>query len=295
MELSQLNYFRTVARFQNMSKAASQLYVTQSTLSQNLRKLEDELGFTLFTRRGKSLALNELGQVVLKYSDEIFALLEEMRKELADRAEGSSAPVSISINTSTALLVQALPEFKQHYPQLLFQVAQSDFSLPDEDNYDLCINSYSIQQERENECPLLKERILVALPQGHPLSRQESILMEDLRNELFIRPAGKELQNQLITCCQNTGFKPNIAYNCDEPSTLLDFIEMGAGISLVPEITWRSTANRKIELRPIRGQELFRYIALSWRKNSYLSKSALLFRDFFIRYIQTHYPDYAIM
>ena len=87
MELSQLNYFRTVARFQNMSKAASQLYVTQSTLSQNLRKLEDELGVTLFTRRGKSLALNELGQVVLKYSDEIFALLEEMRKELENDLE----------------------------------------------------------------------------------------------------------------------------------------------------------------------------------------------------------------
>lgn len=290
MELSQLKYFCAVGKTQNMSKAAAELYVTQPTLSQNIKALEDELGIKLFDRFGKRVVLNDCGKTLLSYTDQIFALVSEAKDKLSDVAAMNDTVISISVNTSTNLLAQILPEFKEHHPEIHFRVMQNDCTQPDADDFDLCINCSSMRLDGPNVKTVLKERILLALPLNHPLSKKDIISFQDLRNESFIQVNGKELQNHLLACCQEAGFEPNITSVCDLPSTVCDFVEMGMGVALFPEITWQAPVARKIILRPLSGLAPLRYISVSWRLKTYLSKNAQIFRDYLISYIQEYFP-----
>ena len=294
MELAQLRYFCSVAKCQNMSKASSELYVTQPTLSQSVKRLESELGCSLFDRYGKSIVLNRQGKIVLHYADQVLGLLSEMEKELADLSADSARAVSISINTSSKLLTRILPAFRRIHPNIRFYVEQNDSSLPDKDDYDICINCAQEPPLVDNTKTILRERVLLAIPQGHPLAGLEEIPMAALELESFIQVAGKDLAHQLRRCCETAGFEPIIAFNCDYPSVAVDFVEMGLGLTLFPEISWASAMAPNLVLRPIQDVFPTRYISVSWRKNTYLSANARLFLDFFIDYMQAHYPQYAL-
>ena len=101
---------------------------------------------------------------------------------------------------------------------------------------------------------------------------------------------GKELQDHLYACCQEAGFEPNVAFVCDFPTTVCDFVEMGIGVALFPEITWYNPVGRGIVLRPLQERTSRRYISVSWRSSTYLSRNARLFRDHLIGYMREHYP-----
>ena len=277
-----------------MSKASGELYVTQPTLSQSIKRLESELGCPLFDRCGKSIVLNKQGKAVLHYADQVFGLLEEMERELADLAADGSAAVSVSINTSTKLLSTILPTFRKTNPHVCFYVEQNDFSHPDQDDYDICINCAQEPPAGENTKTILRERVLLALPLGHPLAQLEEVPMSALEREHFIQVAGKDLTLQLRRCCETAGFEPVVAFNCDRPAVAVDFVKMGLGVTLVPEISWASLAEHSMILRPIQDLSPTRYISLSWRKNTYLSANARAFRDFFIGYMQAVYPEYSL-
>lgn len=293
MELAQLRYFRTVAKCQNMSKASGELYVTQPTLSQSVKRLESELGCALFDRYGKSIVLNSQGRIVLHYADQVLGLLDEMERELADLAADSSAAVSVSINTSTKLLTKTLPAFQKTNPHVCFYVEQNDSSHPDKDDYDICINCAQEPLAGDNAKTILRERVLLALPMGHPLAQLDEVPMAALERENFIQVAGKDLTLQLRRCCETAGFEPIVSFNCDRPAVAVDFVEMGLGVTLFPEISWASLAAHSMILRPIQGLSPTRYISISWRKNTYLSSNARTFRDFFINYMQAVYPEYV--
>ena len=142
-----------------------------------------------------------------------------------------------------------------------------------------------------NEEVLLREPLLLALPKNHMFSALDEIPIRLLKNETFVQVAGKDLTEILQNCCRDGGFEPRIAFNCDYPSVTVDCVEMGLGIALVPAITWGDMTAQNLILRPIAGQKLTRYISLSWRANTYRSKSSRLFHSFFVEYLHTHYPD----
>ena len=291
MDISQLKYFCAVAKYQNISKASHNIYVTQPTLSQRIKRLETEMGIALFDRYGKSVKLNAYGYVVQRYAERIFQQLEDMERELADISNTGNTTISLSVNTSTKLLTQILPTFRKQYPDIRFIIAQNDYSRPDEDDYDLCINSSREMPEAPNEEALLREPLMLALPKNHSLSVLDEIPIQLLKNETFVHVVGKDLTEILWDCCRKGGFEPHIAFNCDYPSVTMDCVEMGLGIALVPTITWGDIATQNLIFRPIADERLTRYVSISWRTKHYRSKGSQLFQNFFTEYLHTHYPD----
>ena len=97
MDLASLRYFKAVAETQNMSKAAKNLFVSQSALSKSIRTLENELGGSLFQRTGKNLVLNDGGRILLRYANEILNQYSLMETELSDCFGRESTTVSVSI------------------------------------------------------------------------------------------------------------------------------------------------------------------------------------------------------
>ncbi len=290
MDLASLRYFKAVAETQNMSKAAKSLFVSQSALSKSIRALEDELGGPLFLRTGKSLVLNEGGKILLRYATEILNQYSLMQTELSDYFGRKSTDVSVSINIGTHLLTMVLPGFLDRHPQIRLKISQNDFSMPDRDNYDICINCSTEKPDIPNAVTLFREELVLALPRNHPLAGAPAIFMRDLANEHFVQVRGQQLTEQTNTACLKAGFQPNIILHSDYPSTTLDLIELGVGICFMPEITWSSTGRSGIVQRRISDTHMYRYVSLSWRQNGYLSNGATLLKNYLLRYFQ----DYPI-
>ncbi len=290
MDLASLRYFKAVAETQNMSKAAKSIFVSQSALSKSIRALEDELGGPLFLRTGKSLVLNEGGKILLRYATEILNQYSLMQTELSDYFGRESTDVSVSINIGTHLLTMVLPGFLDRHPQIRLKISQNDFSMPDRDNYDICINCSTEKSDIPNAVTLFWEELVLALPRNHPLAGAPAIFMRDLANEHFVQVRGQQLTEQTNTACLKAGFQPNIILHSDYPSTTLDLIELGVGICFMPEITWSSTGCSGIVQRRISDTHMYRYVSLSWRQNGYLSNGATLLKNYLLRYFQ----DYPI-
>lgn len=290
MDLASLRYFKAVAETQNMSKAAKSIFVSQSALSKSIRALEDELGGPLFLRTGKSLVLNEGGKILLRYATEILNQYSLMQTELSDYFGRESTDVSVSINIGTHLLTMVLPGFLDRHPQIRLKISQNDFSMPDRDNYDICINCSTEKPDIPNAVTLFREELVLALPRNHPLAGAPAIFMRDLANEHFVQVRGQQLTEQTNTACLKAGFQPNIILHSDYPSTTLDLIELGVGICFMPEITWSSTGCSGIVQRRISDTHMYRYVSLSWRQNGYLSNGATLLKNYLLRYFQ----DYPI-
>lgn len=288
MDFSSLRYFKAVAETQNMSKAAKNQFVSQSALSKNIKSLEDELGGPLFYRTGKSLVLNDGGRILLRFANEVLNQYSLMQAELSDYFGRESTTVSLSINIGTNLLMMVLPEFLEKHPQIHLQITQNDFSMPDHDNYDICINSSVEEMALPNTVTLFREELLLALPHNHPLAKAPEIYMKDIAKENFIQLRGRQLTDITRANCQLAGFEPNIVLYTDFPGTTLDLIELGLGITFMPEITWCNISRGGIIQRRVEDAKMYRYISLSWRQNGYFSIGANLLKDHLLRFFESN-------
>lgn len=286
MDLASLRYFKAVAETQNMSKAAKNLFITQSAISKSIRALEDEVGGPLFLRTGKSLVLNEGGMILLRYANEILNQHSLLQTELSDYFGKESTAVSLSINIGTHLLTKVLPVFLEHHPHIQLQISQNDFSMPDRDNYDICINGSTEMLEMPNVVTLFREELLLAVPRSHPLAGAPAIFMKDLESEPFVQLRSQQLTDITNAACQKAGFRPNIILHADYPSTTLDLVDLGIGICFIPEITWSSNGRSGIVLRRISDTRMYRYVSLAWRQNGYLSNGATQMKNYLLRYFQ---------
>lgn len=104
MELLQLQYFQVIARTQNISAAAEQLHISQPSLSQILKRLEQEVGAPLFDRVGKRIVLNAYGAVLLKHVEKVFTALDNAALEIQTLCGTASKTVNLSILSASMLL-----------------------------------------------------------------------------------------------------------------------------------------------------------------------------------------------
>lgn len=284
MDLTQLKYFKTVAETQNMSKASKIQFVSQSALSKSIKSLEEELGGPLFNRFGKSLVLNDGGKILLRYANKILNARTELENELADYFLAASSTVSLSINVGTSLLAAVLPSFMEKNPNIRLQIVQNDNSMPDPDNYDICINCSTEKPQDPATRIIFEEDFVLAIPSSHPLAKVPRIYMKDIRGENFIQLQGEELIRLTNDSCRAAGFEPHIILYSDYPRTTIDLVELGIGITFMPAISWSFVDSDRLVRKHVEDLKMHRYISLSWRQNGYLSNGATLLRDYLIDY-----------
>jgi len=122
MDFPQLQYFNTVANLENMSKAAEILHVSQSALSKNISKLEEEIGYQLFERKGKKLILNAAGAKFLEYSINAISTLDEGVKVVSTEALGTKDILKIGIIGDSYKLVKCASEFIKSNPNISLDI-----------------------------------------------------------------------------------------------------------------------------------------------------------------------------
>lgn len=287
MELLQLYYFQTTARCQQISAAARELHIAQPSLSQTIKRLENELGTPLFDRSGKQIRLNESGQIFLKYTDMILGAITDARSELADLSDNPRRQISFFVQAASSLLPDILEKFRQQNPDIQFQIIQSATAHDTADDIDLTLYSSVVPDERPETTLLLREPLVVALPSSHPLADRREVKLSELSEESFASLC-KESNLYQITryYCSLAGFEPQISLSCDNPQAFRQLLGLNMGIALVPAVTWPDMSGSGIVYLPISDICCQRYLLLSRKNNRYQSRAATLFSTFLEQYFR---------
>lgn len=283
MELLQLRYFQTVARMESISHAAEYYNIPQPAMSQTISRLEDSLGgVKLFERRNGRLFLNEEGKTFLEYVDKALFELDKGVDALENKSEKEiQGTVRIKIMDCHRLVLTCIPQFTKLHEGVSFSVSHGYYE--DQNvSYDICVSSSSSYRHMSWHVPLLKEKLILAVHEDHPLAKQKSVKITDLKNERIISlPPQSTLYAITNNACLAAGFKPQIPILCDDPYFVRKYISDNMGVALAPELSWKGRFRANTVLIPIDDAPIMSsYLIMDGQK--YPSKAVSAFRDYLI-------------
>jgi DNA-binding transcriptional LysR family regulator len=281
MEVHQLAYFESVSRHLHFTRAADELNVAQPSVSQQIRKLETELGTPLFHRMKRRVALTEAGQRFLPHARAVLQQLEEARvevQELTGLRKGTLA-VGAPPSVGTHLFPRALAAFSQRHPGIGLSFREGGsrtlVHLLEQGELDLAVVIQPIRHPALETMPLLEEELLLAVPLGHPLAgRQARVPLAELRDEAFVmlREGAYDLRDQTLAACRKVGFEPRIVLDGCEMDSALRFVAAGIGVAILPEMVLSDVdpAVGAAAVR-LRGSRLSRSLVIARRRDRYFS------------------------
>ena len=243
MDISQLNYFCTVADKSNITHAAQLLHITQSTLSASIQRLEQEIGVKLFDRVGRRIVLNQRGTVFYHHAR---AILQEYDLAIADTQHGSPGVKSVLTLacTDTNFPERLIAGFKLHHPDVSLRqiLLTGDDLAADAANtdYDFVLSSMPLHTSDIRCAQVEEERMYLVTNQSHPLGSRLFVSLEDLKDESFVAlPSSYYGRRFLEQLCARAGFQPQVSLECFQHH-IPSMVATGMGIALFPECTVRS-------------------------------------------------------
>ena len=247
MEILQLKYFCEAAESENFSRTAKKFGVPPSDVSQSIKRLETELGARLFIRYPNRLELSERGRAFYGKCSEALALLSEA----AESATGGYAEtyLKLCVNCNRRIVMEVIERFRALMPGI--RIEMDTFADPALGNYGVIVAGDGREYERYRRRLLLTERILLAVPVGHRLAERDLVDPCELASEQFIEMSElSSLSAPARAVCRAGGFSPKVSLKTDDPFYFRRGVEMGLGVALVPEFSWRGQFSERIRLIP---------------------------------------------
>ncbi|WP_445477486.1 LysR family transcriptional regulator [Lysinibacillus irui] len=289
MQLTQIEYFLMVARLEHMSKAALELEISQSSLSKTIARLEEDIGVPLFDRKGKSIRLNEYGRMFYEKAEKALDDLYEAKTEIQELANIREDSVAINVMNSK-LLPKLFFNFYKKRPNVKIR----QYVLPDKlaqqkliyGEIDLMIVINPIADRRIEWVPLFTEEIFLVVPKNHPLAVKESVSLIEAKDELFILSETEQnfraTENHLF---EKAGFTPQIAFEGEDLSIILQLVNEGKGISFIFKNSFLDQYLDNAKILKISDPECFQTVGIAWNKNRKSSFVVNSFRDFAITFL----------
>lgn len=281
MDLQRLKYFLEVARQKNFSKAARVCRVSQPSLSQQIKKLEEEVGGALFLRSRGTISLSAHGEAFLKHAQAIIGEVSAA-EEFVTRSQD---------DTERTIRFGAIPTVAPYLIPQIFQRIQGVFSTARFELVESVTDSLveflrtgmidfallSPPTKADHECDyltLVEDEFLLTLPVGHPLCATKSITAEDLKCESFMLLENSHcLAQQAATYCEEMGLGANVCLRGTQIDTLLGLVEQGFGLTFTPSIATSVHPHRKVVFRSLATRRCYREVRLAWLRRQFLSKS----------------------
>jgi LysR family hydrogen peroxide-inducible transcriptional activator len=280
MELHQLRYFVAVAETGNFTRASERSHVAQPSLSQQIIKLETEVGHKLFHRLGRKAVLTEAGAAFLERAKRILFEVENAAKELGDHPSlGRRITVGAVQTVMPYLITPLLGALRESHPNLLVD-AQEDFRANlvravVEGDLDLAVVPLPVKEHRVAVEPLLSEPLLLVVGQRHPIASRTSISVADLAGETFVSLGdSSSLATQIRAFFGDQKFQPRIGYRCAQVATLKQFVASGFGISLLPELARQPADRDTLTYLRLTGSEPTRELVVIRHLQRYQSRGA---------------------
>ncbi|HEX5621705.1 MAG TPA: LysR family transcriptional regulator [Solirubrobacteraceae bacterium] len=241
MELRQLEYFVAVAKHRHFGRAAEAVYVTQPALSQQVRRLEGELGLALLRRTSRGVELTPAGEDLLGRAEQILAEVGKARGAMDEHAGVVRGAVRVAATTADALhLPDVLAAFHREHPGVRLALRHASASevlaLVRRGAVDLAVLSLGGEPvDGLTVTPLADEPLRAIAAPDEPF-RAVAVAIEDLRGRPFVLgEPGTALRETVMAACQEQGFSPVPLLEVSDPTTVRFLVSAGLGVSLVPQ------------------------------------------------------------
>ena len=277
MNIRDLHYLVALAEHRHFGRAAAASFVSQPTLSTQLRKLEEELGVTLIERAPRRVMLTPIGHEITARARHILREIEQLQ-ETARRSldpEAGSIRLGIFPTLGPYLLPHAVPRIRSRFPklELLLVEEKTEVLLQQlrEGRLDAAILALPLHDDQLHVEFLFEEPFLLAVPAGHPLARRTAITLDDLQHErLLLLEEGHCLRDQALDVCHLAGANERSGFRATSLETLRHMVAAEVGITLLPllAVSPPIPASRDIALVPFQAPSPHRRIAMTWRRTS---------------------------
>ncbi len=277
MNIRDLKYLITVADLKHFGKAAEACFVSQPTLSMQLKKLEDELDIQIFERNNKQVLITTAGQAIINQAHIILREVDQL-KSIAQMARDPFAGVfrlGVIPTIAPYLLPHIMAPLKKSLPRLeLFLLEEKTSRLIKElkdGKIDAAILALPIHDTELAEQLLYAEAFYVALPSTHSLNKKKTIKISDLTNEtILLLDDGHCLRDQALEVCNITTIQEKSDFRATSLETLRQMVIAGSGLTLLPELAIQSPhgKNQTMHIIPFAKPTPKRDVAIIWRKNS---------------------------
>jgi DNA-binding transcriptional LysR family regulator len=243
MELRHLRYFVAVAETLHFGKAARLLNIAQPPLSQQIRNLERELDVTLLTRTNRSVALTDAGVAFLREARRTLAQAEHaaLAAQLAQRGDAGRIVVGFISSATYTVFTDIVRSFRVGHPNVDLVLDESTTeqqlrALAD-GRIDIGFLRPPFEQPGLLCSTVVREPVVAALPDFHPLARTRSIALKQLAGEPFVslpRRLIPGFHDQITAACRRAGFTPRVAQEALQVQTIVSLVAAGLGVALVP-------------------------------------------------------------
>ena len=288
MNLRQLYYFKTIAELEHYTRAAEALYVSQSSLSHAIRELENELHVELFTRQGRNIKLTKHGELFYPHVKKTIETLENGISQLQDYIDPNRGTVSLSAFSSLDPFVSdAIVQYLSATGRVdvRFQYEHDGFHEIHQKlvrgEIDLAFAT-KIDDPRLDGVRIGTHRLVLLVPEKHPLAKRSTISLKELDGENFTTyDADSQLGVQIKEYLRQLDVKPNIVMEARQDIVIYGLVSSGHSVAITPLPL--SGAPYNVTAVPISDDIPQRDLYLLWNKDRYMPPAAGYFRDFITR------------
>jgi len=284
MEVHQLRYFCAVARHGTFTRASEVEHVAQPSLSQQILKLEAELGSRLFDRLPRSAKLTVFGQAFLPKAERILRDLEEAKTELLEMAGDEKGDVVLGIIPTIAayLLPRLLKGFSANHPlvgvRVVEDITPTLLQRLHLGTIDMAVVALPLPGSELASLELFEEKFYAVLPERHRLARKKNISLAELNREPFLLlKEGHCFRDSLIAACHKSKMSPTVVFESGQFATILAMVSAGMGVSAVPAMAVQPHPGCKFI--PIAGKHSTRTVGVVTLKNHYETRAQRLLME----------------
>ena len=281
--MNQLKYFVAVAEYKSFSKAAEQFFMTQTAVTQQIQRLEEQLGTQLIDRKTRPISLTPMGTVFLNEARTILARMDNAIRRTRETSAGITGTLRIGYTKGYehSDLVSKLRNFHHDYPNVLITCSRCDTDalaaglINDEFDIIFTWDSTNIRQhEIVDFRPQQRVKLMVALYGAHPLAHKTTLTRAELKNEIniFMTPSGSgdtPGDEFFLRLYQKAGYTPNILMRTSDVESILMMVAAEEGISILPQTCIRQLSEAdNLVFVPLEGEDETEEILAVWRKDS---------------------------
>ena len=269
MELRQLEYFVAVAEEANFTRAAERVHISQSGISAQVRRLEQQLGAELIDRSARTATLTPAGSAALEHARAVIAAAGAVQQAVDEVTGLLRGRLVIAMVTACTVrpLFDALSAFHAAHPgvelSLLEDASDRLIELVRSGQADLALTGVAAMPAGLEGFPVISERLVAAVPADHPLARRKRVTLADIAaHPVICMPEGTGIRTVFDRGCAARGARPDIALQASAPSAVADLAARGLGVAI---LTASMVENHALRPLPIADLDAPALLALVWR------------------------------
>lgn len=281
LNLKQIETFITVANCLNFTKAAEELYMTQSSVSKVIKSLEDELDTQLFYRN-PHIELTDIGRAIYTQSTNIITLMKSIPLEIDNYHELNKGEIKIGIPplTGSSFFPRILGDFNTRYPNVELKLFESGSkhieNKLEEGTLDIGIMVPNpLKKVIFDSIEFVRSPLLVVVNENNKLSCKTQIAFNELKDEKFVLfHEDFKLYDKIIERCKLENFEPYIICKSSQKEFIAEMVASGVGVALLPEVTCMELNKKNLVYIPLEEPTIYLNLSIAWKKDRYLSHAS---------------------